>query len=302
MNRAALLAVALFAPAAAATCPMCTTANPALTTIGADRPYANRVRLAATVRAWEQQLDTSLVRELRMDLTATWSPVSRFTLLLNVPLQARERTLSPPTVVAPASGLQSARPAERGFGPGEIDVSARVLLLGATGLRPRHLLSAVAGVRLPTAPTLHNEAGKALSHYAQLGAGSFVPSTGLLWSSFIGDQWSTFVSLTGEVPLMGRFQMRMGPAVALLHTVQFQPVRWFGLRAGADARYDFAGEHHGMTDTSMAGFQLQPVADVIVAPISQLLIVMGARFPAVDTRPGLVWSSPTVHLSLVVDI
>lgn len=284
----------LVAASAAMACPTCTCANPALTTIGADRPFDNRVRVSATFRAWEQHegtrdLDAVTLREMRADLTATWSPLARWTFLVNLPLQMRER-----------SDVSLTK--ERGFGPGEIDVSARMLLLGVEGLRPRHLLSVVTSVRLPTAPTLFAADGVALDVDAQLGPGSVVPSVGLLWSAFIGDQWSTFVSLLGDVPIQGRYGLRIGPGIQALAAGQFQPWPWLGLRLGVDARYEFPSYYQGVEQTRLSGVLVQPLADVIIAPISRLLIVAGARFPVADSRPGPVWNSPTAVLSVVVDL
>lgn len=284
----------MFFASAALACPTCTCANPALTTIGADRPFDNRIRLSSTFRAWEQrdgqaQLDAATLRELRLDLTATWSPTARWTFLVNLPLQVRERT-----------DVSLAR--ERGFGTGEIDVSTRVLLVGVEGLRPRHLVSLVAGVRLPTAPTMQTSTGVALDVDAQLGPGSFVPSAGLFWSSFIGDCWSTFVSLLGDVPIEGRYGLRIGPGVQALAAGQFQPWPWLGFRAGVDTRYEFPSYLRGEEQRRLSGLLLQPLLDVIIAPISRLLIVAGARVPLLDTRPGPVWNSPTFILSLVVDV
>ncbi|PZR17360.1 MAG: hypothetical protein DI536_03280 [Archangium gephyra] len=293
MVRVAVVTSMLFASVALA-CPTCTCANPALTTIGADRPFDNRIRLSSTFRAWEQregtqQYDASVLRELRMDLTGTWSPTARWTFLVNLPLQLRERT-----------DVSLAR--ERGFGTGEIDLSTRVLLVGVEGFRPRHLISAVAGVRLPTAPTLHDASGAVLNVDAQLGPGSFVPSVGMFWSAFIGDQWSTFVSLLGDVPIEGRYGLRIGPGLQALGAGQFQPWKWLGFRAGVDARYEFPSYLRGVEQTHLSGLLLQPLVDVIVSPHNRVLIVGGVRVPVLSTRPGPVTNSPTVLLSVVVDV
>lgn len=293
MVRIAVVISVLFASVALA-CPTCTCANPALTTIGADRPFDNRIRLSSTFRAWEQregrqQYDASVLRELRMDLTGTWSPSARWTFLVNMPLQLRERT-----------DVSLAR--ERGFGTGEIDLSTRVLLVGVEGLRPRHLISAVASIRLPTAPTLHDASGTELNVDAQLGPGSLVPSVGMFWSAFIGDQWSTFVSLLADVPIEGRYGLRIGPGMQTIAAGQFQPLKWLGFRLGVDARYEFPSYLRGVEQTHLSGLLLQPLADVIVSPHNRVLIVGGVRVPVFDTRPGPVWNSPTVLLSVVVDV
>lgn len=289
---ASLLCALVSSPALA--CPTCGCANPALTSIGADQPFANRLRFASTFRVWEQHegtagQDLSSLRELRMDLTASWAPVRRLTLLLNVPLQLRERT---------DVSLQK----ERGFHLGEVDLSARVLLLGAEGLRPRHLLSAVVTSRFPTAPTLTGRDGVPFAVDAQLGAGAWVPGAGLFYSAFIGDTGSVFSSLLFEVPLEGRYGLRVGPSGNLVAWAQYQPRYWFGARAGLDNRYELAAFDRGVAVHTQEGFVMQALVDVIVSPVSALLLTAGARVPLLDLRRGPIWSSPIFLFSVVVDV
>lgn len=294
MVRAVVLSLLLFGARQALACPTCGCANPALTTIGADQPFAGRLRFAATVRAWQQtegtaEVNQTQLRELRTDLTASWAPLRRLTLMLNVPLQLRERT-----------DVSLAR--ERGFGLGEVDVSARFLVVGAEGFRPRHLLSLVATARLPTSPTLHAADGTPLAVDAQLGPGAFVPGVGVFYSAFIKDQWSTFVSLLGDVPLQGRYGLRVGPGVNLFATAQYQPWRFLGFRAGVDGRYEFTSFQDGQPDDSQAGLVLQAVADLVIAPTSSFLIFAGARVPFLQLRGGPVTASPIFLVTLVLDV
>lgn len=290
----ALALLTLLSAAPAWACPTCGCANPALTSIGADQPFANRVRFAAAVRAWAQRdgtagEDLAELRELRMDLTASWAVVRRVTLQLNVPLQARERT---------NVSLQR----ERGFHLGEVELSARVLLVGAEGLRPRHLLSVVATSRFPTAPTLVGPNGVPFAVDAQLGSGAWVPGGGVLSSVFIGDTWSLFNGLLFEVPFEGRYGLRLGPTANLVSSAQYQPWARFGLRAGLDARYELASWERGVAVRSQEGFLLQALAEVVFSPISTVLLTGGARLPLLDLRVGPVWSSPIALLSVVVDV
>ncbi len=290
----AAVAVICFAAAAAEACPTCSCANPALTSLGADQPFAGRLRLASTLRAWAQvegaaRVDQTVLRELRLDLTASWAPVQRLTLQLTVPLQARERR-------------EVSFAAERGLGPGEVDLSARVLLVGADRFRPRHLLSVVATARLPTAPTLRDGAGVPLDADAQLGPGAFVPGLGLFWSAFIGDRWSTFVSVLGDLPLEGRFGLRVGPGLQAVGLAQFQPLTVLALRAGLDARYEALSFQRGVPTARLQGLLVQAAADLVVSPTSRWLLTVGARVPFADTRPRGVSTSPILLVSAVVDL
>lgn len=281
--------------AAATACPTCACGNPALLSMGADQPYDGRIRLGTTFRAWQQidgavGVDQATLRELRLDLLVSWSPLRRWSFVLDLPLQVRERT-----------DVALAR--ERGFGPGEGSLSARVLLLGAEGFRPRHLVSLVGSVRLPTAPTLRDgKTGQQLELDAQLGPGSFVPGLGVSWAAFIGDQWSTLASLTAEVPIEGRFGLRIGPSVALIGWAQFQPWKWLGFRAGVDTRFEAVSFVSGMADASNSGVLLQALGDVVVAPTPKVMLSAGARVPFLDVRGAPHQQSPIFLVSLVVDV
>jgi hypothetical protein len=294
MLRLVIALVSLSASAVLA-CPTCSCANPALLSIGADQPYPGRLRFGTTFRAWQQVdgiagADGATLRELRLDLLASWSPLRRWTFAIDLPLQVRERT-----------EVSLAR--ERGFGPGDLNVSARFLVVGAEGLRRRHLVSVVGAMRLPTAPTLRDEVtGREFALDAQLAPGALAPGLGAAWSSFVGDRWSTMLSLNFELPLEGRFGLRIGPTVQLVGWAQFQPWPRLGFRAGVDARYEAVSFIRGVADASNSGVLLQPLLDLIVAPLSRVMITAGARVPFSVLRSATISQSPIIAVSLVVDV
>ncbi|MDX2015045.1 MAG: transporter [Myxococcaceae bacterium] len=282
----------LSAPALA--CPTCTCGNPAMTAMGAEQPFSNRVRLAATARAWEQTqgvdgLDAVRLREVRLDLTGSWSPTDWFTLSMNLPLQLREQR-----------EVNLAR--EVAAGLGDADVAARFVVAGRGRMRPPALVSVIAGARLPTSPTLFDRDRRALSLDAQLGPGSLAPQLGVAWSGFFGDRWSAMASLLGELPLQGRFGFRLGPSAVLVSLAQFQPVRWLGVRAGVDARVEGPSLVDGRADPSLSGFLGSALADVVFGLGSRVLLLVGVRAPLVDLRVGPVRTLPILVSSVVVDL
>ncbi len=265
-----------------------------MTSMGAEQPFVNRVRLATTLRAWQQDegtpsVDAVRLRELRLDVSASWSPTPWLTFAANVPVQLREQL-----------AVNLAR--QTGLGWGEVDLTARAVLHGTGQMRPKALISFIAGVRLPTALTLLDEDRRPLDMDAQLGAGAVAPQLGVAWSGFFGDRWSAMASLMGEVPFEGRYGMRMGPSAVLVGLTQFQPVRWFGVRGGVDVRGELASMVNGQTDARLAGVLGSALADVVFSLNGQTLLLAGARVPLVDTRPGPVRTSPILVVSLVVDL
>jgi hypothetical protein len=287
----ALTVFCLAAPALA--CPTCTCGNPALTTVGAEPLFQNRVRIASSLRAWAQDdgtagLDAQTVRELRLDVTASWAFHRRAALTVSVPLQARE-----------LSTVSLAK--ERGFGLGEIEVNTRFVALADDARLAKYLVSVVAGARLPTALTLNDQSGAPLSLDAQLGYGAFVPLAGLTFASYLSDRWSLLASTLADVPLTGRFGARGGPGVTVFAAGQFQPRHWLGLRAGLEGRGEGVGLVNGEPDTARSGLLLQAAPDVLWSPSSSVVVMAGARVPFVNALGG-ARPSPSFHLSAVVDL
>lgn len=293
--RVALLALflALGLSASALACPTCACGNPALTSMGAEQPTADAVRLAMTVRAWQQDegtagVDAVRLRELRTDLTASWSPNRWFTLMVNAPVQLREQL---------AVNLER----QTAFGWGEVELAARVVVLGAKVMRPKALLSVSGGARLPTALTLRDEARRPLDMDAQLGPGAVAPRLGLSWAGFFSERWSGLAALTIEVPFEGRYGMRMGPSVAVLAVGQVQPLRWLGLRSGVDVRGEAASVMNGAFDERLSGVLGSVVGDVAFRLGAPVTLFLGVRVPVLDTRAGPVHTWPILVSSLVVD-
>lgn len=293
MVRASLLVLCLLAPAALA-CPTCACGNPAMTSMGAEQPFVNRVRLATTLRAWQQDegtadVDAVRLRELRADVSVSWSPTRWLTFAANVPVQLREQQ----TV-----NLER----QTGLGWGEFEVTARAVVLGAQVMRPKALVSVIAGARFPTALTLADARRVRLDVDAQLGPGAVAPLLGLAWSGFFGDRWSALVSLMGEVPFEGRYGLRMGPAAVLVGLGQYQPLRWLGLRAGVDVRGELPTWVGATPDPRLAGVLGSLLADVVLSPTSSVVVLAGIRAAVVDTRPGPVRTWPIPVVSVVVDL
>jgi hypothetical protein len=286
--------VILTASAAAWACPTCTCGNPAMTAMGAEQPFANRVRVALTTRAWQQSqgrdgVDLVRLREVRVDLTGSWSPTPWFALSVNVPVQLREQR-----------DVSLAR--EVGLSPGEVDVAARFVVYGHDRMRPPALVSVIAGARLPTAPTLVDRQGQPLSLDAQPGAGGLAPQLGVSWSGFFGDRWSAMASVLGEVPLQGRFGFHLGPSAVIVSLAQFQPARWFAVRAGLDVRLEGLSFLNGEPDASLSGFLGSALADVVFGLGNRVLLLLGARVPVVDLRVGPVRTLPIAVASVLVEL
>jgi hypothetical protein len=289
---AAAAALLLVAPAASA-CATCACGDPTLTSMGTEQPFAGRLRLAATVRAWgmtegEAGQDAVTLRELRMDVAASYAPVRWLFLSATLPLQARG-----------VRDVSLAR--ERSWGPGDLEISAKAYVFRDREFSPDHLVSVLVGAELPTSPMVHDAQGRPLSLDAQLGTGSWDPLAGLAYTMFRGE-WSFIASATGYLPTRGRMGFRAGASLRGTVAAQYQPRPRWALRLAADSRLEGASEQQGVRDPTGSGFIAFISPDVLFSPSTDAVIQVGVRAPALNLLRGNVRQLPILQAAVAYDL
>jgi hypothetical protein len=209
-------------------CPTCTVGDPTLTTMGAEAPYRNRVRVSAGLstrgdRVGRPGFDAIELREQRLDLTAAWAATERFVLSLNLPL-AHRRLAYPDLSVDHLLTL------------GDAELRGRLVLHRDRKLAPRHLVSLLTGLEMPTAPSISKN-GEPLPLELQAGSRSWDPLVGLAYDYF-ARPFSVHLVGTLRIATPGLEGSMAGPSGRLQGTFQWQAHERFGLRAGADTRGD----------------------------------------------------------------
>jgi hypothetical protein len=272
--RAAPAVVALLLiPQLALACASCACGDPTLTSMGTEQPFAGRLRLATTLRAWgltegQQNVDAVSTQELRMDVSAAYTPLRWLVLSATLPLQARR--------VRDVSLMK-----EQSWGPGDVELSAKAIVFRDKAFSPDHLLGVLAGTRLPTSPTLHDATGEPLSLDAQLGTGSVDPFAGLAYATFRAE-WSFLANVTGYLPTRGRGGLRAGASLRTSLAAQYQPSPRWALHLAADTRWEGAGDLQGEPDTSGSGFIGFLSPDVLFSPTVDTVVQLGVRLPVLN--------------------
>jgi hypothetical protein len=263
---ASSVAVAAFAaPMTAAACASCSCGDPTLSALGSELPFAHRARVSSLFRYWGEALHVhdgsshthAQLRELRMDVAASFSPTDRLTLSATAPLQVRDYE-------------GSAELGGRYAGTGDIEIGARFIAVRDRDFAPRHLLSVLAGLRLPTATPLRNANGL-LPEDAQLTTGSLEARGGLAYS-FFANPWSTHLTVT--LGAMTNREYADHDNVRWSAFVQRQFGDHFALRAGPE------GIHSG------EGPRFYGALDAMVSPVTDLTLQLGARMPAEPIAPN----------------
>jgi hypothetical protein len=300
-----VLAALLLAPQAQA-CAACACGDPTLTTLGADQPFAGRVRVASSVRGWgySDTVSGAEVGELRLDLGAAYSPLEWLTLSAQLPLQARQSWGLP-------GGGQS-------FGPGDLTLTGRAMIWRDRPFASRWLFGGLAGLVLPTAVGLPDTAAIPPDSPLTLGEGALSPLAGLSLLMVEGP-WSAFASVTGALPVGADAP---GPAVRTSLFAQRQLWPSLAVRLGAEARVDapvtpegpqalgrvsslasaatyhamHEGEHHG----GGLGVLSFATADLLFKLATDAQLQVGLRWPAFVVGTDRPW--PLLQTGLAIDL
>jgi hypothetical protein len=224
----AIALLVLCADARARACPTCTVGDPTLTTMGAEAPYRNRVRLSAGLstrgdRVGTPGFDAIELREQRLDVTAAWAATERFVLSLNLPVAHRRLAYSDLSV-------------DQLVTLGDAELRGRLVIHRDRRFAPRHLVSLLMGLEVPTAPSISKN-GQQLPLELQAGSRSWDPLVGVAYDHF-ASPYSVHLVATLRVSTPGYEGAFAGPSGRIQGTFQWQAHERFGLRAGADMRGD----------------------------------------------------------------
>ncbi len=292
LGAALLVALATSLPAPADACATCGTGDPTLAVIGAEPPVEGRVRLFAQLRhRWDTLGEgdgRATLHEGQLELGASWAPHDRVALAVNLPIVLRDASW-------PNLGGATT------IGPGDLDVRARFVLLTDRGFAPEHLLGLHAGVKLPTSLDQARPDGSLLPVEVQTGSGTVDPLLGLFYAHF-ADPWSVFASATVALPLAGRYEESPGPSLRGSLALQHRFDRHLTLRAGVDARLDAPALVRGRTDPRSDHLVLFFSPDLLWAPWSDLVFVLGLRIPVAQASEQAREEGWYTQLGAVVDL
>ncbi|WNG47241.1 transporter [Archangium minus] len=290
---AALALATLLVPTEGRACATCACGDPTLTSMGTEQPFAGRLRFATQMRAWgmttgQQAVDAVSLRELRMDLSVAYAPLSWLFLSATLPLQTRA-----------VRDVSLAR--ETAWGVGDMEISAKAFVFRDREFSPDHLFGVLVGARLPTSTTVRDANGRQLSLDAQLGTGSLDPLLGLSYSTFRAD-WSFFASATGYLPTRGREGFRAGPSLRTTLAAQYQPDPRWALHLALDGLLDGASDTHGVRDPVGSGVIAYLSPDVLFSPATDVVMSLGVRVPVLNFLHGNVRQLPILQAAVAYDL
>ena len=291
---AAALTLAWAASRRAEACATCNCGDPTLTATGVEQPYRNRVRAMVEARTVEHDTGDELAgaREqawaLRTSALIAWSPLPRLTLAAQLPWLTE--------------WLRTDRGQETVGGLGDLEVSLRGVVLRDRRFAPRHLLSLVGGLKLPTGPFLRDSHGYPVADDDQPGTGSWDPFAGVSYAFFTGGLVSAFASAGYRVGTPGRRDYRRGSILTYAAWAQLQPFTWGALQVGVDGRYATADQVEGRDVPDTGGAVVRFMPALLASPRTDLLIRLAVAVPIVQVWNGRQKEGAEAGLSIIYDI
>ncbi len=292
--RALALLVALLSlrAAEAQACAVCSVGDPTLTVAGNERPFEGRFRLSGTLRlgglrSGAPGRDEIALRERRLDLGVAYAPLPTLFLSVALPLLHRDTT-----------DVQDRR--QSTFSLGDVELRAKYFAWQGRRGPYAHHFAVQGGLKLPTAPLVRGVDGQALSMNLQPGMGAVTPMVGAFYG-FSRGIYSLFASATFYLPIAVREGPHGADSLRSSISAQIQPHRSFALRFGLDTRLDSSAELNGASDPNTGGFVGHVSPELVLSPVTDLVLHAGAHFPVVQALRGYHREGPILALGALYD-
>ena len=276
----------------AAACASCGCGDPTLTAMGVEKPLDNRIRLSVEERfGGHSDGDPNNEEDswtLRSSLAVSWSPLARLTVAALVPVVTGWDKTGP-------------EPWHHYTMLGDAELSLRGVIVEDRRWSPRHLVSLLVGLKMPTGPRAYDETGNPVPDDLQPGSGSWDPFVGAGYAWF-GAEFSFFSSLSYRLTTPGRGNYQHGQSLGGTAGVQFQPLGVLAFSLSADVRWAAADSIGNLPAPDTGGAMLAITPSLIVAPVERWLIKLSAQLHVADAFIGRQSEAHALILSTVVDL
>jgi hypothetical protein len=167
------------------------------------------------------------------------------------------------------------------------DLDARAYARVWRSADQRRWLALFAGTKVPTAPVEGNGSGSPLPSELQPGCSSIAPYLGAAYGGRVGIL-SGQVSADVYVPFSVRSAPHPGDSLRASAWLQAALTRKIASRGGISARVDGTGElSPNLPDPNSGGAIVYATTDILVTPVEDLVLSVGASFPAVQAWLGI---------------
>ena len=258
-------------------CAACGCGDPTLVAAGTEQPFAGRLRTSLELRYRSDSIgepgrDEFAIEEFRQELAVAWAPSASLFLMANASLI--ERSVTDPSLAEYHT-----------VAPGDAELRVKAFLYRDRPIASRWLLAGVLGAKLPTAPFRRDDQGALLPFEAQVGTGSWDALLGTSLAYF-DDPFSGYFSVQLSVPAVTRAEFEPGTSLRTTLAVQYQAISWLAFRPALDGRVDAVAKEEGRRDPNTGGAVLYAGGDLLVSPLMDFTLMLGARQPVIQALNG----------------
>ena len=221
-------------------------------------------------------------------MTTAYAPTSSLFLSVALPLLQREARYG--------SGARSSA-----WAPGDVELRAKGFVLRSRRGPFTHELALAGGLRLPSAPVQRGEGGASLPAALQPGGSSITPLGGASYSLRRGP-WFFYASATFFLPFAVRDGFHACDSLRTSATIQHQPHRIVAARVGFDTRIEASALNDGARDPDSGGFIGYVSPEILVSPVNDLVLLVGARFPVIQALRGDHREGPILSVGALIDL
>lgn len=260
--------------------------DPSLAVVGRDAPNSGQLRLLLESWTGSHGMGTGSnaadVFESRLTVGAAWTPWNWLTVSAAAPVIYRQLT--------PVAGERV-----QALGPGDADLSARIYFYRSDDAR--HVISALAGLEVPTAPLLRAPNDRALPRVVQPGTGSWDPRVAVSYA-FYDPVVSLFTSLGIQWPVGSRDGYVFGRSVFATVAPQVRFHSKLAAVLSIDARWSEPDGLDGSQVADTGGLLIHTSPTLLANPFSGLLLRITVQIPTVRATLGEQWDTPSLLLGV----
>ena len=289
-----LLCLGVLYASPASACATCLCGDPTITTMGAEKPFAGRLRVGAEYLTrgetiGEAGVDALEVDERRVTYSLSYAPSANWILAAALPVVDKE-----------TRRFDLSRQAAGGIG--DADLYARWYLRDAAQVPARHLWGLQFGVRVPTSSE-RKSGGQAIDIDAQPGAGAMIPNVGL-WYGYFRTPWFFYLSSVYQHAVEEGYQgYRAGDVLLLTAHAQYAlPARDLALSFSLDGRRKHRDHYYGVTDDDSGGVLIMATPGLAWTPLADLVVSLSYQLPAVENTYGRQDEDPVFRLGVTYDL
>jgi hypothetical protein len=257
-------------------CSTCMVGDPTLSLMGAEKPYADRLRLSLDYLSRSEDLgvdgyNKKIIDEKMVSLSMAYAPSSRLMFGLNIPYAHRH--------------LQSYNLTDEEVTTwGDVTITVKNFLQEKDFLQ-KHMYGLIGSIKLPTGAEQDDSAGQPLDFDVQVGQGAYVGGIGG-WYAQYNYPYMFYTSASYYVASEGYQNFQAGNALVFNAVAQYASQHHLAYYLGLEGRNSEKDAFSGVDDDDSGGTIIFLAPGLIYTIRQDLLLNTSVKLPTIDALNG----------------